>query len=113
MTSPGYMGNILFRFGGRSKFVRGIAIVAGADEGQNFPKIVGILNDGAERRHRANDVFSALTRITQLLKFVAAKGDEPKQRVVITTVNPDVVGQRRAHAAAAAAAMATAAGIAQ
>src|SRR5271154_5193196 len=94
-----------------SEFVGGVAAVSGAHKRKNFPKIVGILNDGAELHHRANDVFSPCTGVTLFLKFVATEGDQSKQRVVIASVNPNIVGERRPHSAAGAAAVATAAGI--
>ena len=71
-----------------SEFVRRIAAIFGTDKGQYFPKIVGVLDDGAERRHGTDDVFSALAHITLFLKFVGAQRDEPKQGVVIAAVDP-------------------------
>src|SRR6202795_2084002 len=105
--------SILLLIGRSAEFIGGIATVFGAHEDQYFPKIIRILDDGAEWRHRPDDIFPAYTGIAQLLQFVAAEDDEPKQRVVITAVDPDIVGQRGANAAAAAAAVATAARIAQ
>src|SRR6185312_2504276 len=51
------------------------------------------------------------TAIAPLLKVVAAKGDQSKQRVVVTAVDPGVVGQRWTHTAAATTTVATTAGI--
>src|ERR1700675_4361578 len=99
--------SILLLVGRRAEFIGGIATVFGAHEGQYFPQIVRALDDGAERRHRPDHVLSALAGIAELLQFVAAENDESKQRVVITAVDPDVVGQGGTHAAAAAAAMTT------
>src|ERR1035437_9729779 len=74
----------LLRGRGRgAKFVRGIPIVSRADESDNLPQIVGTLNDGAGGRHRPNHVFAAYAAITCFLEFVAAEGDESKQRIVI------------------------------
>src|SRR6476646_739025 len=43
--------------------------------------------------------------VALLLQPVAAERDQPKQRVVVLAVDPDLIGQRRAHAAAAATAV--------
>src|ERR1700686_2812951 len=68
----------LLLIGRGSKFVSRIAAVFRANEGQYFPKVVGALDDGAERRHGADDVFMTLAHITLFLKFVAAQRDESK-----------------------------------
>src|SRR5262245_3020716 len=44
--------------------------------------------------------------VTRLLKGIRAERDQAEKSVVVALVNPGVVGQRRAHAATAAAAMA-------
>ena len=43
-----------------------------------------------------------LTREAILLEFGRAERDEAEQRVVLVAINPDAVGDRRTHAAAAA-----------
>src|SRR5277367_2867231 len=49
---------------GRStKLVGRIAVVPRAHERQDFPQIVGILDDGAERHHRTDDVFPSLAGV--------------------------------------------------
>src|SRR4030081_2083788 len=92
-------GAALLLVGRGPKFVSRITAIFRADEGQHFPKIVGVLDDGAEGRHGTDDVFMTLAHVPLLLKFVAAQGHESKQRVVIAAVDPGVVGERRAHAA--------------
>jgi hypothetical protein len=46
-----------------------------------------------------------------LLKFIAALCHQSKQRVIVASINPSIIGQGRAHAAAGATAVASTAGI--
>src|SRR5258708_27733906 len=62
----------LLLVGRRPEFISWIAAIFRANEGQYFPEIVGVLDDGAERRHGADDVFTALAHIALLLKFIGA-----------------------------------------
>src|ERR1700693_3854429 len=80
-----------------SKLITGIAAVFRADESQYLPQVVGVFDDGAERRHRADGVFVALARIHLFWQFVAPQGAEPKQGVIIAVVDPGIVGERWAH----------------
>src|ERR1700691_2939593 len=102
---------LLLRLRG-AELVVGISIIVGTDEGDYFPEVVGVLDDGSHGRHRTHDVLVAGARIAFLLQRIAAESDQPKQSVVIAAVHPGVVGHRRAHAAAARTAVAPAAAIA-
>jgi hypothetical protein len=44
-----------------------VTAVFGAYKSEHFPKIIGVLNDGTEGLHRANDAFSTYTRVTLFL----------------------------------------------
>src|SRR5262245_60979918 len=80
--------------------------------GDNLPEVVVGLDHLAEGRHRPNYKFGALSAISQLpprisgAQLTCAKRNQPEQCIVVITVDPNWIGQRRCHAAAAAAAMA-------
>ena len=76
-----------------------------ADEGDDPPQVVAGLDDGAEGRHRPNHDLVLDAGVALFLQCVGAKRDEAEQRVVAGAIDPSVVGQRRAHAASAAASM--------
>ena len=75
------------------------------DPGDDLPQIVVGLHDGAHRRHRPDHVLRALAAIALLLQLVGAERDQAEQRVVVLAVDPDLIGEGRAHAAAAGAAV--------
>src|SRR6185437_7968547 len=89
----------------------GITAVFGANEHQDLPKVVGTLDKRAKRCHWPDDTFTPYTGIALLLNVVAANDNQSKQRVVVTAVDPGVVGQRGTHTAAATTTVATTAGI--
>src|ERR1700679_1027466 len=80
--------SILLRVRGSSKFIRGIAVIVRAHKCQDFPKVVGVLDDASKRRHGPDHIFMTYAGITGLLKLVTAQRDETKQRVVLTAVYP-------------------------
>src|SRR5262245_2177107 len=75
------------------------------DERDDLPQIVGGLDDAAEGRHGPDHGLALDPLITRLGQIDRAERDQPEQRVVVRTIDPRVVGERHAHAAAAAAAM--------
>src|SRR5262249_17767769 len=76
-----------------------------ADPGDDLPQVVVALHHAAHGRHRPNNVLGALAAIALLLQPVAAERDQAKQSVVVLAVDPDLVGQGRAHATTAATAV--------
>src|SRR5579883_428551 len=89
----------------------GVLIRLDLDPGDDLPEIVIALDDAAERRHRRDDVLDRLAGKALGLEILRAEGDEAEQSVVGIAVDPDAVRDRRAHAAAAAAAVATGAAV--
>src|ERR1700694_3416062 len=104
LLPPGTAGAQLLR-GRRRRVER--ARVHRADEGNDSPQIVAGLDDVTEGRHGTHYSLGPDTGITLLLQINGAQGDQAEQRVVVPAVHPGVVGERRTHAAATAAAMAT------
>src|SRR5262245_12533246 len=85
--------------------------ILGPDPGDDFPDVVVRLEDLAEMRHRPDHVLRALAHEALLRKRIAraqasgAEGNHAEQRVVVVSVNPNFVGERRRHSAAATTAM--------
>src|SRR5262245_39204493 len=75
------------------------------DPGDDLPQIVGGLDDAAEGRHGSNYDLLLDPLITRLAQIDRAERDQPEQGVVVRTVDPRVVRERHAHAAAATTAM--------
>src|SRR5262245_16905991 len=76
------------------------------DPRNDLPQIVGCLDDAAEGRHGSYHDLGLDPLITRLGQIDRTERDQPEQRVVVRTVDPRVVSERHAHAAAASAAMA-------
>src|SRR5690242_20952775 len=91
----------------------GVGTVFRTHERQDLPELVARLDQCAERRHRADHVLAAVAAVARFLQLVGAERDEAEQRVVVTLIDPHVVGQRRTHAAAATTAVATVAAVAE
>src|ERR1700761_1922808 len=53
-----YLSDRLLLIGRCAELVGRVAVVLGAYERQDFPQVVGGLDDGAERRHRTDDVLT-------------------------------------------------------
>ena len=97
---------LIIRLGVGGAFELHRARVHRADPGDHLPQIVGRLDDSAEGGHRADHGLMLHAGVTRLLKGIRAERDQAEKSVVVALVNPGVVGQRRAHAATATAAMA-------
>jgi hypothetical protein len=78
--------------------------VHGSDPGDNLPKVIVGFDGFTKGRHRPNDKLRPFSAVTLLLEFDGAKRDQSEQCVVIVAVDPDWVGERGRHPAAAAAA---------
>jgi hypothetical protein len=77
----------------------------------DLPKVVIGFDDVSEVRHRPDYSFGTPSSVAQLPKriawtqFTCAKGDQPEQRVVVVTVDPNRISQRCGHTATATSTM--------
>ena len=74
--------------------------------GDDFPEVIIGFDGLAERRHRPDDSLGAFAVVTLLLELDGAKRDQPEQRIVSVAIDPNWIGKRRCHAAAATTSMA-------
>src|SRR4026207_2468947 len=79
--------------------------------GDDLPEVVIGLDNISEMRHRPDYSFGTPSSVAQLPKriagtqFTCAKGDQPEQRVVVVTVDPNRISQRCGHTATATSTM--------
>jgi hypothetical protein len=91
--------------------VRRITLVLGANENYDPPDIIGAAYKLVEGGHRPDDIFTRLPAVALLLEADAPKDNQSEKGVIVTSINPDVIGQRRTHTPAAATPVATTARI--
>ena len=88
-----------------------LAVVVRLDPGDDLPNIIGLGDDGAERRHRLHRGLPCVARIALFLQIDRAKGYETKQGVGATAEDPNPIDEGRTYAAAALTAMTPAAAV--